>query len=276
MSRRNNAISHTISIGDFEVSSLLAGTKTGDDPQSIFGMNVDSTEFKAVSDKNFIPSDKTQFFYSPTVVKTKTDVILFDTGISAEEIISALTSAGVAAHEITLVVLTHMHGDHIAGMIDVHGKPTFPNARYVTGQKEYEAWSALDAPQFNTHVKPFAEKMTFIAPDQSVVSGVTSIEAFGHTPGHMAYRLESAGEQLVLIADVANHYVWSLAYPDWEVKFDMDKSAAAKTRRRVLGMLAADKIPFCGYHMPFPGTGYVETRGDGFHYVPTSYQMMLD
>ena len=100
--------------------------------------------------------------------------------------------------------------------------------------------------------------------------------AFGHTPGHMVYRLSSGDEQIVLMADTANHYVWSLAYPDWEVRFDADKEAAAATRKRLLGMLAADRIPMIGYHMPFPGMGFVDQVDDGrFHYVPTSYQMML-
>jgi glyoxylase-like metal-dependent hydrolase (beta-lactamase superfamily II) len=100
------------------------------------------------------------------------------------------------------------------------------------------------------------------------------MESFGHTPGHMTYMVESAGQQLVLIADLANHPVWSLAYPDWEVRFDADKAAAAASRRKVLGMLAADRIPMIGYHMPFPAAGYVAPREDGFRYVPVSYQMM--
>ena len=108
-----------------------------------------------------------------------------------------------------------------------------------------------------------------------IVPGITAVSTPGHTPGHMAYMIESGGQQLVLGADFANHYVWSLAYPDWEVKFDMDKPAAAATRKKVLGMLAADKIPFVGYHMPWPGTGFVEADGDRFRYVPTSYQLML-
>lgn len=87
--------------------------------------------------------------------------------------------------------------------------------------------------------------------------------------------LESAGKQLLITADTTNHYVWSLAYPDWEVRFDRDKAAAAKTRRNVLGMLAAQRIPFIGYHMPFPAVGYVETRADGFRYVPHTYQKLL-
>jgi hypothetical protein len=78
-----------------------------------------------------------------------------------------------------------------------------------------------------------------------------------------------------LIADLANHPVWSLAKPDWEVKFDMDKSAAAASRRRVLGMLAADRVPMVGYHMPFPGLGFVAAKDDGFEYIPHSYQMLL-
>jgi len=75
---------------------------------------------------------------------------------------------------------------------------------------------------------------------------------------------------------VSKANLWSLAYPDWEVKFDMDKTKAAATRKQVFGMLAADKIPFAGYHMPFPGIGFVETRGDsGYRYIPISYQTML-
>lgn len=66
-----------------------------------------------------------------------------------------------------------------------------------------------------------------------------------------------------------------MAYPDWEVKFDMDKAAAAATWRAVFGMLAADKIPFLGYHMPFAGVGFVASRKDGFQYVPVSYQLAL-
>jgi glyoxylase-like metal-dependent hydrolase (beta-lactamase superfamily II) len=128
---------------------------------------------------------------------------------------------------------------------------------------------------FENNMRPLAEKASFLDDGGSVASGITAMAAFGHTPGHMTYMIESEGKQIVIGADFANHYVWSLAYPDWEVKFDRDKEAAAATRRRLLGMMAADKVPFIGYHMPWPGIGFVEARGDGFHYVPHSYQLML-
>ena len=117
--------------------------------------------------------------------------------------------------------------------------------------------------------------MTFLEDGGSVASGVTAMAAFGHTPGHMVYMLESDGKQMLLGADFANHYVWSLAHPTWEVKFDIQREEAAATRKKILDMLAADKIPFSAYHMPFPAFGYVEKRGDGYAYAPHTYQLML-
>lgn len=216
-----------------------------------------------------------QFFFTPTLVQTGSEVILFDTGLNGAGITQALEQAGVAPADVTRVVLTHMHGDHIGGLM-TDGAPTFPNASYITGQVEYDHWAGTDNEGFANNVKPLAEKMTFIGDGDSVTSGITGLNAFGHTPGHMGYMLESGGRQLLLMADTANHYVWSLAHPDWEVSFDTDKAMAAQTRRKVLGMAAADRIPLIGYHMPFPGTGFVEARGDGFHFVPTSYQLMLN
>jgi glyoxylase-like metal-dependent hydrolase (beta-lactamase superfamily II) len=117
--------------------------------------------------------------------------------------------------------------------------------------------------------------MTMLDDGGSVVSGISAVAAFGHTPGHLAFRIESEGQNLMLIADAANHFVWSLAYPDWEVRFDADKAAAAATRRALFGMIAAERMPFVGYHMPFPALGYVAADNDGFRYVPASYQTML-
>jgi len=269
-----NARQNTFSLGSFQVATILAGSRAVEGPQNIFGMNVSPEEFASVSAANFIPADKTQFYFTPTVVNTGAQTILFDTGLSAAGTLPALADAGYAPEDIDIVVITHMHGDHIGGLMN-DGAPTYANASYVTGQTEFDAWAARDNDGFEKNMRPLAEKTSFIGDGGSVAPGITGMAAFGHTPGHMAYMLEDGGRQILLMADTANHYVWSLAYPDWEVKFDMDKGAAAATRRRILGMLAADRVPLIGYHMPFPGMGYVETRGDGFRYVPASYQMMM-
>ena len=270
-----NAIKNSFMLGEFEVSTLLAGTRTVENPQEIFGLNVTPEEFAEVSAAAFIPTDRAQFFFTPTVVRTGTGVVLFDTGLNAEGITAALAAAGHAPEDVTTVVITHMHGDHIGGLTAEDGTPTFANAAYVTGQAEFDHWAAQNNEGFEAKVRPLADRFTFIGDEGEVAPGITGMAAFGHTPGHMVYRIASGDRQVVLMADLANHYVWSVAHPDWEVRFDMDKAAAAQSRRRILGMAAADRIPVIGYHMPFPAMGFIDTRGEGFHYVPASYQMML-
>ena len=265
---------HRIKLGAFEVTSLLAATRPVPDPHNIFGLNVTDAEFASVSSAANIPTDVAQFFFTPTVVNTGSSLVLFDTGTNADGIAAALNAAGYGTNDIDQVVITHMHGDHIGGLMK-DGTPTFANASYATGAIEFDAWDMSGNDGFESNVRPLAENMTMLEDGGSPASGITAMLAAGHTPGHMGYMIESEGKQLFLGADFANHYVWSLAHPDWEVKFDRDKAAAAQTRRRILDMLAADKIPFIGYHMPFPAMGFVSKAGDGYRYEPASYQLML-
>ncbi|MEM7711559.1 MAG: MBL fold metallo-hydrolase [Pseudomonadota bacterium] len=264
-----------VALGDMQVTALLAGSATRDgDMQGTFGMNVSAETFAEVSRDAFIPTDAATFFFTPTVVSTGDNLILFDTGLNAGGITEALSAAGHAPEDITHVVITHMHGDHIGGLM-VDGAPTFANAEYITGQTEFDHWSANPNDGYTAMVAPLAERFAFVEPDAEIAPGVTAVNMFGHTPGHMGYRLDSGDRSLLLTADMANHYVWSLAHPDWEVSFDMDKAAATETRRSVLGMVAAERMPMLGYHMPFPAMGYVEADGNGFRWIPESYQLML-
>ncbi|MEL6913751.1 MAG: MBL fold metallo-hydrolase [Pseudomonadota bacterium] len=268
-------LARSFAVGDFTVTTLLAGTGMQDNPQGTFGMNVSAEEFAAASEAAFIPADSYQGYFTPVVVQTGAETILFDTGLPGDGVPTALAEMGLAPADITHVVLTHMHPDHIGGMTNDAGE-VYSNAAYIAGRVEFDAWNGTDnriGQMMAEKVSPFAERMTFLEDGQDVRGGITAMAAFGHTPGHMTYMVSSGNDQLLITADMANHHVWSLANPDWEVRFDGDKEAAAATRRRILGMLAADRVPMVGYHMPFPAAGYVETDGDGFRWVPVTYQM---
>ncbi len=262
----------SFAVGEIEVVALKAGGFPNDAPHSLFGTNVDQATFDAVSSENFIPANRVYLDVTPTLVRTGEETILFDAGLDAPGLLAALGAAGVNAGDVTHVVLTHLHPDHVGGLTDETGSATFPNAAFVVGQVEYDHWAKTGDELFEQKVRPFADRMTFLKGEDAVAPGITAVEAFGHTPGHLAFRLESGGTQMIAIADTANHYVWSLGHPDWEVMFDADKAAAAATRRRLLDMIAADRLAVVGYHMPYPGIGFVETRGDGFHWVPATYQ----
>ncbi|MEO1537943.1 MAG: MBL fold metallo-hydrolase [Pseudomonadota bacterium] len=261
-------------LGEMQVTTLLSGTAPNDDPKKIFASEVPTDEFAAVSTENFLRTDVLQFYYTPTLVRTGGANILFDTGLSAESLAGPLAEAGTHADDISHVVITHMHPDHIGGMTREDGSLAYPNANYLTGAIEFDTNGHGKHAVFEAKVRPFAERFGFLNDGDAVASGVTATTAFGHTAGHMIYRLESGGQQLFLVADLVGHYVWSFANPDWTMLYDADKAQANATRRNVLDMLATDKIAMIGYHMPFPAAGFVETRGEGFRFVPVSYQLM--
>lgn len=160
-----------------------------------------------------------------------------------------IVASGYALSGVTIVALSYLHADHINGLVE-GDRPAFSQARYVVGQAEWDFWTCnsfagtpavMHAAAIQNKVLHLSEKMTFIAAGASITSGVTGIAAAGHTPGHMAILLESVGRSLVLTGDKANHFVASLQKPEWEVSFDMDKGAAANSRKRIVGMLADER-----------------------------------
>jgi len=277
-------------VGTFEVTAIHDGAIQLDGPHPIFGQNVEASDVAELAAANFLPSDRMEIGFTVTLVNTGEKLILMDAGNgagrrpNAGRLLAVLGELGVAPEAVDIVALTHFHPDHIGGLME-DGKPAFPNATYVIGQVEYDFWTDpahLENEQMKgrveliqSNVVPLAEKATFIKGGDAVVSGIEAVESFGHTPGHLCYHLESDGKRLLVTGDVANHYVMSLQRPDWHVRFDMNKEMAVAARKQVFGMVAADKIPFIGYHMPAPSVGYVEPMGDGFRYVAAGYQLNL-
>ncbi len=284
-------IANRFKLGSFEVTTFFDGAVQLDGPHPIFGQNVSAADVQKLARENFLPEKRMEIGFTPTLVRAGDNLVLFDAGNgdstgrrpNAGNLVSIMKHIGISPDDITHVVITHMHPDHIGGLME-GGKPTFKNAAYITNASEFDFWTAKErlsggtertAKLVQSNVKPLSEKFSFIKAGDDIVNGITTLEAAGHTPGHMAVHVESEGDRLVLIADATNHHVVSLQRPDWHVRFDMDKQKAAHTRKNLLGMIAADRIPFIGYHMPFPSVGYLEAKGAGFRYEAASYQLGL-
>ncbi|MEM8871551.1 MAG: MBL fold metallo-hydrolase [Pseudomonadota bacterium] len=275
--------------GAFEVTTLLDGAVPSDGPAAAFGVGAAEGAPEALLAENNLPTEAAEFTFMPVLVNTGDSLVLFDTGNgegarpARGQLAAQIAAAGYSADQIDRVVITHFHPDHIGGILE-GGVAAFPNADYAVGAVDYDFWNSearVGTPaeriyQMVQALNPvIGERMVMMNPGDSVAPGIEAMAAFGHTPGHMVYHIESDGARLVLTADTANHFVLALQRPDWGFTFDIDKEAAAATRKEIFGMLAADKVVFTGYHMPFPALGYVSAEGDGFVYEPVSYQLNL-
>jgi len=279
-------------IGGFEMTAIADSEVFIDGPFPLIGGNASEDEVKRLMRDNLLPEAKYQPGFTPTLINTGTDLVLLDTGNGENGFVPRpnggwlareLAPAGFKPEDVTVVVLSHGHPDHVGGLIEA-GKPLFPNARYVIGQVEYDFWAPEGkhtgelekfAAVFRANTKSIADKFTFLKSGDDVVSGIRAVEAYGHTPGHLNFLIESEGTAIYFWGDCAHHQVASLARPDWYCVFDTDKEVAAKTRTRIYEMLAAERLPIIGYHMPFPSVGYVERQGSAYRWLAHSYQLNL-
>jgi glyoxylase-like metal-dependent hydrolase (beta-lactamase superfamily II) len=278
-------------LGAFELTMLADSDAFIDGPYPIIGANAAQADVEQLMIDNLLPPAKYQPGFTPMVVNTGKQLIIFDTGNGDKGFVprpgggwlgAQLAPAGFTPEQIDVVVLSHGHPDHVGGVME-NGNPLFPNARYVIAGTEYDFWAPEGkfsgeleklASLFRANVVPLAAKTTFLKPGDDVVPGIRSLEAHGHTPGHLAFTLESEGKRMLFWGDCAHHQVASLARPDWHCSFDIDKEKGAVTRRRIYEMAAAERIPVSGYHMPFPSIGYVERRdGGGYRWLAHTYQL---
>jgi glyoxylase-like metal-dependent hydrolase (beta-lactamase superfamily II) len=280
-------------LGAMEITTILDANAFIDGPWPLFGKNGSQQEVDKLMRDNFLPTNKYQPGFTPTIINTGSELILIDTGNGANGFVprpqggwlaAQLGPAGFKPDEFDLIVLSHGHPDHVGGFIE-DGKPLFPNARYAINGVEYDFWSPEGkhvgdletfAAVFRSNIVPSAEKFRFLKPGEDVAPGIRAMETYGHTPGHLSFHIESEGKSLFFLGDCAHHHVASLAMPSWHCVFDVDQEKAAATRARVFDMLATDCIPVAAYHMPFPSLGYIERRGtSGYRWVPHSYQLNL-
>lgn len=210
--------------------------------------------------------DEAETSYNVLVVDTGSERVMVDAG-QRRLLVESLALAGMTPEQITLIVLTHTHVDHVYGLLTDEAAPVFPNARFVISDMELAFWQArIDGGQVDDGAilaMMRAQGLTVIHMDAEILPGLRAIPIPGHTPGQIGLEITSGGETLIHLADVL-HSPIQFAHPEWSPSFDADMNQSVPTRKAALGRVASDGARALFYHMAFPGVGRVQELNGGY------------
>jgi glyoxylase-like metal-dependent hydrolase (beta-lactamase superfamily II) len=221
-----------------------------------------------------------------TLMRRGDRTILFDVGSGPDFspnsgiLLDSLAALDVSPEDVTDIVFTHAHPDHLWGLLDDFDDPLFAQANYMIGKSEWDYWmnpNTVDeigdarvsfAVGARRRLELIEDSIAFFEDGQEILPGVAARATFGHTPGHMAIEVRDGSEFVMILGDcIGNHHV-AFAKPEWNSGSDQDEKAAAKTRISLMDQLSHEKTRIIGFHLAGNGVGYVEKSQDGYVFIP--------
>jgi glyoxylase-like metal-dependent hydrolase (beta-lactamase superfamily II) len=280
---------YRLKVGSFQVTVLNDGWLTLETKM----FSGDQTGAEKLLQAAYLPQEGAPTPVNEWLINTGDKLVLIDTGTSnvfaptLGRMAKSLAAAGVDPAEVDAVVITHIHPDHVAGLLTTDKKVQFPNAIVHVNADEYQFWTAGDIkvpdqkPFWKSFfevgraaLKPYADagKVQTFKDGSEIVPGVTTVTAPGHTIGHTMLRLApSGGGQLLLWTDIVHNATLQFAEPDRSIVFDLDPPQAIATRKKVMDMAATDRLMVAGTHIAFPGVGHVAKASSGYAWVPVMW-----
>lgn len=220
-----------------------------------------------------------------TLLRQGDDVVLFDVGAggdfqpSAGSLLDSLDALGVAPEEVTHVVFTHAHPDHLWGLLDDFDDPIFTEASFMMGREEWDYWwNPETVNTIGTARQSFAvgakrrmevieDAVEFFNDGDEVLPGVSAIAMVGHTPGHMGFEVRQGNDAALIVGDAIGNHHLAFARPSWSLGSDQNPEVAASTRGVILDRLVSEQMAVVGFHLPDGGIGRAEKEGEGYRFV---------
>lgn len=287
MARSDNPGYYRILLGDFEITALSDGSHVF----PVDTVMIDTTPEKVAAalarDDLALPL---QGSINAFLINTGSKLVLVDTGAGAlygpccGKLLSNLRAAGYRPEQVDEVLLTHLHKDHVGGVL-ADGKIAFPNAVLRVARVEADYWrsraSRQAAPDFlqsffdsaQAALAPYeaAGRLRTFGENGAILPGIRSLAETGHTPGHTVFEVESRGQKLLLWGDIVHVAPVQLADPRASVKYDSSDTDAQRARRTLLARAAKEHFLVGAAHISFPGLGHVAREGEGYRWVPANY-----
>lgn len=284
---------YRMALGGIEMTALFDGALELD---SNLLKNTSAREVSSLHARQFIKGSALQVAVNAFVINIGGKLVLVDAGAGKAfgpklgQIVANLKAAGHTPEQIDVVLITHLHGDHVAGLADAEGRVVFPNAQVWSAQADNEFWlSEAIAAKAPKEAQPFfkmardaaapyiksGQWKTFTS-DQELVPGIVSFAANGHTPGHSGYLIGSGEDRLLIWGDIVHNHAVQFARPQVAIEFDVDPKAAVVTRKRILAKAAKERLLIAGMHLPFPGIGHVRQEARGYSWVPVDFSPLPD
>ncbi|KPF61085.1 MBL fold metallo-hydrolase [Rhizobium sp. AAP116] len=272
-----------IAFGDVRIDTLSDGNLML--PADFILGGMPEEELKVVVEAFGLSRDQLTPPCNVTLLRDGTHTVLFDVGAgpdfqpSAGKLAEALNLLDVPAEDVTHVVFTHAHPDHLWGVLDEFDEPVFVNAAHLIGRTEFDYWTnpdtvaSIDSARTTFAVgaarrlSAMVENLTLLEDGADVLPGVIAHLTPGHTPGHMSFRVGEGKDAVMVVGDaIGNHHV-AFVHPEWKSGSDQDAEMAARTRMMLLDDMARDKTAIIGFHLPDGGIGRVEKEGQGYRFV---------
>jgi len=280
---------YRLRVGDLEVTALYDGTGLFD-PQWLNGTKatMDGVVKGLHEDPHMLDVVDSGF-----LVNTGKQLILVDAGAGTwwgggalGRLAGSLRSAGYTPEEVDLVLVTHLHSDHIGGLTTQDGNRVFPNAEVYVAKAESDFWLSPEiAARAPKDAQPFFQSAQAIAApyikagkwhtfsgSESIVEGMQLVPLPGHTPGHTGYEFSSKGQKILFWGDIVHAQRVQLQHPEVTAIFDIDQTAAAATRNQLLARLARENVLIATPHTSlFPALGRLRKEASGYSWVPVAY-----
>ena len=276
---------HRFNIGAMRVTVIDDAKFTF--PAPAFAANQPEGSAETFFAKFGLPTETVSLHMQVTFIESGDHKILLDTGMGDVtfpgndadngRLLAGLKAINVSPDDITTVILSHGHPDHI-GSCSANGVPLFKNADYYLPPSELEFWTQKPGDEQNfmnfmlsvgkAQLEPIRSMIKSYAAGDEIVPGITAVAAPGHTLGHHAFLISDGDDKLLHMMDAAVHYLVGPEEPDWALAVEMDQTAAADTRRKLFKQASEENILVAGYHFPFPGIGKIIPQNNAWRFVP--------